>query len=323
MLRPRILVAAALLGLTACGEDAAPVSRAAPERPAGTIVYLSSGNRLTAVDVATGRRRTRRISAVATCGPEMHVVAGRIVFAGLRGDRTTVFSIPLALDRRPTRLGAAHQFVPSATPGRVWLAGTDCDRGRMVGVKEVTVDGRVTVASRDRVPGTWVEAAVRSGLVLLRRRALVVWDPRTGRTVRRLRLAAVSETRGDVMAGCSMRCRRPRDRRRGDRPHGRRAAGRGRVDSTPSSRPTGRCWRPTCCATAAGASCSSTRAAGRSRPSPARGPGGSTRSSPGRRAAGCSSAAAATACSPTAQARRERSGYRCGCPSTRPAFAAG
>ena len=52
------------------------------------------------------------------------------MFAGLRRGRTTVFAAPLALDRPPVRLGAAHAYVPSATDGRVWLAGVDCDRRR-------------------------------------------------------------------------------------------------------------------------------------------------------------------------------------------------
>ena len=208
MLRARILVATALLALTACGDEPsaeAPESRAG-ERPAGTLVYVSDGNRLTAVDVASGRRRARRVSAVATCGPELFVTAGHVVFAGLRGSRTTVFSIPVALDRPPVRLGPAHQFVPSATPGRVWLAGVDCDRRRMVGVREVDVGGRVTAETRGRVPGSWVSAAVRGGLVVQRGRALSVWDPRTDRTVRRLRLATVAEARGDLLVGCSGRC---------------------------------------------------------------------------------------------------------------------
>ena len=78
----------------------------------------------------------------------------------------------------------------------------------LTGVREVTVGGRVTAASARRVPGTWLAAAVRDGLVILHGRALRVWDPRTGRTVRRLGLAAVTESRGDVLLGCTARCRR-------------------------------------------------------------------------------------------------------------------
>jgi hypothetical protein len=209
-MRPRILAVVVLSGLPACGGEAprpAAPHRVVSERPAGTLVYVSGSNRLTAVDVASGRRRVRRVPSVAQCGPELHVTAGHVVFAGLRGDRTTVFAAPVSLDAPPVRLGAAHMYVPSATAGRVWLAGLDCDRRRMVGIREVTVGGRVTVASRRRVPGTWLAAAVRGGLVVQRGRSLLVWDPTTGRTVRRLALAAVTSATGDAVVGCTNRSR--------------------------------------------------------------------------------------------------------------------
>jgi hypothetical protein len=213
MTRPRILAAVAIAALPAlpgCGGDspraAAPRSRVS-EQPAGTLVYVSGSNRLTAVDVASGRRRVRRVPSVAACGPQLHVTAGHVVFAGVKRGRTTVFAAPVSLDRPPVRLGAAHAFVPSATEGRVWLAGLDCDRPAMVGVEEVTVGGRVTVASRRRVPGSWLAAAVHRGLVIQRGRSLLVWDPRTGRTLRRLPLATVTEGHGDLMIGCTARSR--------------------------------------------------------------------------------------------------------------------
>ena len=210
MIRPLGLAALAVAALAACGGEAptpAAPHRAVAERPAGTIVYVSGSNRLTSIDVASGRRRVRTMPAVAQCGPQLHVTGGHVVFAGLQRGRTTVFAVPLALDRRPVRLGAAHAYVPSATDGRVWLAGVDCDRPALTGVREVTVGGRVTAESSRRVPGTWLEAATRDGLVILRGRALHVWDPRTGRTIRRLGLAAVTESRGDLLVGCTARCR--------------------------------------------------------------------------------------------------------------------
>jgi hypothetical protein len=213
MTRPPIPAAVAialLLAVPGCGGDsppaAAPESRVS-EQPAGTLVYVSGSNRLTAVDVASGRRRVRTVAAVAACGPELHVTAGHVVFAGLRRGRTTVFAAPVSLDRPPVRLGAAHAFVPSATEGRVWLVGLDCDRPAKLGVREVTVGGRVTAASRHRAPGSWLWAAVHGGLVIQRGRSLVVWDPSTGRTVRRLPLAAVAEGRGALIAGCTVRSR--------------------------------------------------------------------------------------------------------------------
>lgn len=217
MPRPHLLVAVAITALTAlpaCGDESRPDPAPKPqsrvtERPAGTLVYVSGSNRLTAVDVATGRRRVRKMPSVAQCGAQLRVTGGHVVFAGMSKGRTTVFSAPVKLDGPPVRLGNAHAFVPSATPGRVWLAGLNCDSPRMVGVREVSVDGREVAASRLRVPGTWLAAAVPDGLVVQRERALLVWDPSTGRTVRRLALAAVVATRGDLMIGCtaSSRCR--------------------------------------------------------------------------------------------------------------------
>jgi hypothetical protein len=209
----RILAVLAVVAFSSCGGEA-PRPAAAPhtavsDRPAGRLVYVSGSNRLTSVDVASGRRRVRTVPSVAQCGPELHVTGGHVVFAGLRRDRTTVYAAPLALDRPPVRLGAAHTYVPSATDGRVWLAGADCDQPARIRVREVTVGGRVTTRSTHRVPGTWLAAATHEGLVVQDRRALLVWDPRTGRTVRRLALAAVMESRGDVLVGCtaSSRCR--------------------------------------------------------------------------------------------------------------------
>jgi hypothetical protein len=153
-----------------------------PEPPAGTLVYLSDANRLTAIDVATGQRVTRRVRSLPGCGAELFVTGGHVVFSAVVKGRTTVYSIPLTLDRRPKRLGTAHVFGPSATDGRVWLAGTDCDRAEMTGIREVSVDGEVTFERAGRVPGNWVAAAVPEGLVVLDEQEDFVWDPRTGRT---------------------------------------------------------------------------------------------------------------------------------------------
>ena len=190
------LVAAVLSG---CGDVQAP---AVPERPAGTLVFVLDANRLTTIDVASGVRATRRIRSVPSCGAQLFVTGGHIVFSGIVKGWTTVFSIPLALDRRPRRLGAAHMFVESATDGRVWLAGTDCDRRRMTGVREVTVDGTVTSESDHRVPGTYVAGAVPDGLLISRGRALDLWDPVTG-TSRRLGVEWAFGTEGSLLVGCA------------------------------------------------------------------------------------------------------------------------
>jgi hypothetical protein len=187
------------------GVPAGSERSAAAERPAGTLLFVVGSNRLSAIDVASGRRTVRRV-AVARCGPEVYVSGDRVVFAGVGGGgRTTVFSAPVSLDRAPKRLGRAHAFVPSATAGRVWLAGVDCSRRAMVGVRELTVDGRITFASRRRLPRGWLMAAVEGGLVLRRGRTVVVWDPRTGGIGRRLPLQDVSDTHESLLVGCAAR----------------------------------------------------------------------------------------------------------------------
>jgi hypothetical protein len=205
MPRIALVFAAGLAGLAL----AAPLSgKAEPgSRPVGKLVFLERGNRFVSIDVATGRRTVRRVSGVASCAPQLQTTGGHVIFSAVRRRQTVVYSVPVSLDERPRLLGAAHAFVPSATEGRVWLAGVDCDRPRMVGVREVTVDGRVTFRSDRRVPGGWLTGAIEDGLVLQGRRARV-WDPRTGRTSDRIDMGVLDTDRG-LMAGCASasRCR--------------------------------------------------------------------------------------------------------------------
>jgi hypothetical protein len=205
-----VVAAAGLLALTASGTSRAPAVEApaaasagpvTSERPAGKLVAVSGSNRLTVTDVATGRRTVRRLRSLAGCGPQLEIVGGRVVFAGMRRGRTEVYSLPLSLDGAPAHLGPAHSFAPSATAGRVWLAGAVCTRQRMDVVRELTVGGRVTSETRRRVPGTWLVGAVERGLIVQRRRGLVLWNPRTGSTAP-LGLEMVADVRGDVLVGC-------------------------------------------------------------------------------------------------------------------------
>jgi len=156
-------------------------------RPSGTV-YLAdvAPGRVTVVDVARGRITTRRLRELAPGDPPymIAVAGGRLVVFG--HDHTYAFGPAL---REPARdLGESWFYVPSAVPGRVWLALLDSRspataRG-LRGVREVTVSGRLTVA-RSRRPPSWPLAALRSGLVL-QRDTLELWDPATGMINRRL-----------------------------------------------------------------------------------------------------------------------------------------
>jgi hypothetical protein len=211
-------LAAAALAISLSGHGGAGKAGAPPDvlaspaaaggRPAGALVVVFPSGRIAAIDVASGRRTVRRVPSVAACGPQSYVSGGNVIFGGVRASRTVVFSSSVSLDRPPKRLGRAHAFVPSATDGRVWLAGVDCNRRAMIGVREVTVDGRTTFASGRRVPRGWLAGAVEGGLVIERRRTVTVWDPRARGTGRRLPLEAVADIQGNKLLGCRRsRCR--------------------------------------------------------------------------------------------------------------------
>lgn len=198
------IVSAALsvpvLALAPAGADQRAVTEPTGER----IVYVSGSNRLNAVNVASGRRVTRTIASVPACGPELIVDAGRVVFAGITRKRTTVLSLPLSLTGPPKRLGKAHMFVPSGTPGRVWLAGVDCDVRRLIGARELTVRGRTTAASPRRLPRGWLAGAVSSGLLVQRGRRPRLWSPESGRLGPRLPLDGVHDTHRDRAVGFAL-----------------------------------------------------------------------------------------------------------------------
>jgi hypothetical protein len=205
---PLLLLVALAAAVLLTGDGGADtVGERGAARPSGTLVFVTGSNRLTAIDMATGRRTVRTVRALPGCGPQLYATGGHVVFAGVRKGWTVVYSAPISLERPPTRLGRAHAFVPSATEGRVWLAGTDCSRRKMRGVREVTVEGRTAFASRRRVPVSWLAGAVAGGLIVPRDRGLVVWDPRTGRASPPLRLDAVTATHGRLLAGCADRSR--------------------------------------------------------------------------------------------------------------------
>ena len=111
--------------------------------------------------------------------------------------------------RAPARsLGASWFFLPAAAAGRVWLALLDPrspDTVRALrGVREVTVDGRVIVGRSARPPRPPL-VALATGLVLQAER-LELWDPVTGRIVRRLPGVFPVAGRGSLLVSCSPGC---------------------------------------------------------------------------------------------------------------------
>jgi hypothetical protein len=100
-------------------------------------------------------------------------------------------------------------FIPSSEPGRVWvgIADESQDDGRLTSVREVSIDGRVTVPDTRPPGGAWPVAAVDGDLVFQRADELLVWDPSTGREVDRLPGELPVAWDGSLLAWCDGTCR--------------------------------------------------------------------------------------------------------------------
>jgi hypothetical protein len=72
-------------------------------------------------------------------------------------------------------------------------------------VREVTVDGRVTVARSARPPRWPISGAVDRGL-LVQHDVLELWDPATGKILQRLPGVFPVATRGSLVASCADGC---------------------------------------------------------------------------------------------------------------------
>jgi hypothetical protein len=100
-------------------------------------------------------------------------------------------------------------FIPSSFPDRVWVGIVDegQEDGRLTAVREVSVDGQVTVPDTRPPDGSWPVAAVSGDLVFQREGELLVWDPATGREVDRLPGQLPVAWQGSHLAWCDAACR--------------------------------------------------------------------------------------------------------------------
>ena len=178
--------------------------------PPGVRIVLADVRDLRGTVVTLGRHPSvRSIPLPGRSGGDPPVnlaaVGGGLVFYGRDGP----YALPGSLAGGSRRIHRGLYFVPSATPGRVWVAIQDPRRPglRLVRrVVEVTTAGTPVVASRHRPPTRNIVAAVRAGLVVETTRGMSVWDPRTGRTVRTLPGAFPAAVHGNLVAWCAFRC---------------------------------------------------------------------------------------------------------------------
>lgn len=198
----RSLALVLILMVVGCGAE--PERVVEPERPGPPELVLAGDGELWAVDVAAERARHVTVRELSPGDPDHRVVrrGDRFVFWGYATYATAKPGEPLA-----RIAGDTWFFIPSAHPNRVWVTVLDPDSPATVNaleaVREITVDGRVTVPDVEPPGGRWPQAAVTSGLLFYRDGAWSVWDPRTGEDVRRLDLGGpLGPTHGDLIASC-------------------------------------------------------------------------------------------------------------------------
>ena len=120
-----------------------PAPQRGPARPSGTL-YVSSTQveprTVTIIDAATGRLEVHRVRELSPGDPPyaIAIVAGRLVVYG----RLATYSFDARMREPSRRIGASWFFLPSATPGSIWLASLNArDRNQTHGlgnVREVT-----------------------------------------------------------------------------------------------------------------------------------------------------------------------------------------
>jgi len=100
-------------------------------------------------------------------------------------------------------------FIPSSSPDRVWVGIVDESQedARLTAVREVAIDGRVTVPDTRPPGGAWPVAAVDGNLVFQQQDELLVWNPSTGREVDRLPGQLPVAWDGSLLAWCDGACR--------------------------------------------------------------------------------------------------------------------
>jgi hypothetical protein len=186
--------------------------------PGEARLFLAGDRELWVVDVAGGSVRHRRLPQLSPGDPPYRIVR--------RGDKLVLWSYQtLTLD--PSSAAAQPEvlvrdswiFIPAAAPDRIWVGILDPKspetERRLAAVREVAVDGRVTVGDVRPPEGRWPVAATSSGLAFQSHGSgpggldqLELWNPRTGKVLRRLPGEFPVASHGDRLAWCRQRCAR-------------------------------------------------------------------------------------------------------------------
>jgi hypothetical protein len=183
--------------------------------PGEPRLVLAGDQELWVVDVAASTVRHRNLPQLSPGDPPYRIVR--------RGDKLVLWSYqtltldPSSATAQPSVLVRdSWIFIPSAAHDRIWIGILDPTspetERRLAAVREVAVDGQVTVADVRPPEGRWPVAATTSALAFQSEGSgpgrLELWDPRTGKVVRRLPGDYPVASHGDVLAWCRQSCAR-------------------------------------------------------------------------------------------------------------------
>jgi hypothetical protein len=207
------IAVAAGLWSSAEGDDGAPaVPSPSPDAAAiGTRLVLAGDGEAWVVDVDAATARRVEMPELDPGDPPFRIVR--------RGDQLVAWGYEtLLLDPElasAPRVLASDSwiFIPSAVEDRVWIGVLDPESPETVralgAVREMTVDGEITVPETAPPDGRWPIAAVNQGLVFQVGADdvdLQVWDPANGTVVDRLQGDYPLAWQNDRLAWCGGDC---------------------------------------------------------------------------------------------------------------------
>jgi hypothetical protein len=191
-----------LLALAGCGSGA--VETTSPR------LFLAGDGELWVVDPAEAHARRVAMRELGPGDPPHRVIA--------RGNRLVLwgappFTVDGELAARRAFASDGSFFLPSVHPDRLWMVVLR-GNARVHAVREITVDGSVTVADARPPSRRWPLAAVGDGLLVEDfEGGIVLWDPVADAVVRRFDIdpGRLGTAAGDVITSCADEaCRRLR-----------------------------------------------------------------------------------------------------------------
>jgi hypothetical protein len=180
-------------------------SSPAPDEAAPPRLYLAGDGELWMVDLA-GRARHVKLPELSPGDPPYRIVR--------RGERLVAWGyetylLDPELESQPQVLiNDSLFFIPSSRDDRVWVGIPDSDsqEGGLEAVREVSVNGQVTVPDVRPPDGKWPERSLDDGLVFTEEGQKIVWDPVTEDVVFRFEAGDLGPTHGNLIAWCNASC---------------------------------------------------------------------------------------------------------------------